>query len=97
MARQEGKVGIEKFNGTYFEYLKMQIKDYLYGNKLHLPLLGEQPDLILGEKVCRRDFGEASCSSPALNLEIEGRKQGRKSYQGILGSEKGRSKSKSSK
>jgi len=26
MAREEGKVGIEKFNGTYFEYLKMQIE-----------------------------------------------------------------------
>jgi hypothetical protein len=44
MAREEGKVGIEKLNGTYFEYWKMQIEDYLYGKKLHLPFLGEQLD-----------------------------------------------------
>jgi hypothetical protein len=44
MAREERKVGIKKFNGTNFEYWKMQIEDYLYGKKLHLPLLGEQPD-----------------------------------------------------
>jgi hypothetical protein len=44
MAREEGKVGIEKFNNTDFEYWKMQIENYLYGKKLHLPLLGEQPD-----------------------------------------------------
>jgi hypothetical protein len=31
MAREEGKLGIDKFNGTYFEHWKMQIEDYLYG------------------------------------------------------------------
>jgi hypothetical protein len=40
MAREEGKVGTEKFTSTYFRYWKMQIADYLYGRKLHFPLLG---------------------------------------------------------
>ena len=31
---------IEKFNGTNFGFWRMQIKDYLYGKKLHLLLLG---------------------------------------------------------
>ena len=45
MAREEGKMsGIEKFDGTDFGYWKMQIEDYLYGKKLHLPLLGRKPD-----------------------------------------------------
>ena len=35
--------GIEKFDGTDFGYWRMQIKDYLYGKKLHLSLLGEKP------------------------------------------------------
>ena len=34
--------GVEKFNGTDFGFWRMQIKDYLYGKKLHLPLLGEK-------------------------------------------------------
>lgn len=38
--------GIEKFDGTDFGYWKMQIEDYLYGKKLHLPLLGTKPDTI---------------------------------------------------
>ena len=45
MAGEEGKTsGIEKFDGTNFGYWKMQIEDYLYGKKLHLPLLGRKPD-----------------------------------------------------
>ena len=45
MAGEEGKtLGIEKFDGTDFGYWKMQIKDYLYGKKLHLPLLEKKPD-----------------------------------------------------
>jgi len=35
-------VGIEKFDGIVFGYWKMQIEDYLYGKKLHLPLLGSK-------------------------------------------------------
>ncbi|KAG6644691.1 hypothetical protein CIPAW_08G070400 [Carya illinoinensis] len=45
MAGEEAKgVGIEKFDGTDFAYWRMQIEDYLYGKKLHLPLLGRKPD-----------------------------------------------------
>ena len=41
MAKEEGKAsGIEKFDGTNFGYWRVQIEDYLYGKKLHLPLLG---------------------------------------------------------
>ena len=43
MAEEAGKAfGIEKFDGTNFGFWRMQIKDYLYGKKLHLPLLGEK-------------------------------------------------------
>ena len=45
MAGDELKVSrIEKFDGTDFGYWRMQIEDYLYGKKLHLPLLGQQPE-----------------------------------------------------
>ena len=45
MAGDEGKAsGIEKFDGTDFGYWKMLIEDYLYGKKLHLPLLEKKPD-----------------------------------------------------
>ena len=44
MAEEIGKAsGIEKFNGTNFGFWRMQIEDYLYGKKLHLPLLREKP------------------------------------------------------
>ena len=44
MAEEVGKAsGIEKFDGTNFAYWRMQIEDYLYGRKLHLPLLGTKP------------------------------------------------------
>ena len=43
MSKKEGKVSrIEKFDGTDFGFWRMQIKDYIYGEKLHLPLLGEK-------------------------------------------------------
>ena len=45
MAEDEGKASrIEKFDSTDFGYWKMQIEDYLYGKKLHLPLLGRKLD-----------------------------------------------------
>lgn len=45
MVGEEGKAtGIEKFDGTDFGYWRMQIEDYLYGKKLHLPLLGAKLD-----------------------------------------------------
>ena len=41
MAEEAGKMSeIEKFDGTNFEFWRMQIEDYLYGKKLHLLLLG---------------------------------------------------------
>ena len=41
MAEEVGKMsGIENFDGTNFAYWRMQIEDYIYGRKLHLPLLG---------------------------------------------------------
>uniref|UniRef100_A0A2N9GGP6 CCHC-type domain-containing protein n=1 Tax=Fagus sylvatica TaxID=28930 RepID=A0A2N9GGP6_FAGSY len=47
MAGEERKaLGIEKFDGNNFGYWRMQIKDYLYGKKLHLPLLGEKPEMM---------------------------------------------------
>ena len=51
MAREKGKVSkIEKFNGTDFGYWRMQIEDYLYGEKLHLSLLGRKPDTMKDEE-----------------------------------------------
>jgi len=47
MAKEIGKTfGIEKFNGTDFGFCRMQIEDYLYGKKLHLPLLGEKLEIM---------------------------------------------------
>ena len=40
----------EKFDGTDFGFWRMQIEDYLYGKKLHLPLLGEKPATIKDEE-----------------------------------------------
>ena len=43
MIEEIGKASkIEKFDGTDFGFWRMQIKDYLYGKKLHLSLLGEK-------------------------------------------------------
>ena len=50
MAREEGKgLGIEKFDGADFAYWRMQIEDYLYGKKLHLPLLGTKHETMKDE------------------------------------------------
>ena len=51
MAEEAGKTsGIEKFDGTDFGFWRMQIEDYLYGRKLHLPLLGEKPEAMKAEE-----------------------------------------------
>ena len=42
--------GIENFNGIDFAYWRMQIEDYLYGRKLHLPLLGTKPKAMKAEE-----------------------------------------------
>ena len=45
MTEEAGKLsGIEKFDGTNFAYWRMQIEDYLYERKLHLPLWGTNLD-----------------------------------------------------
>lgn len=45
MVEDEGKkLGIGTFDSTNFGFWRMQIRDYLYEKKLHLPLLGEQQD-----------------------------------------------------
>ena len=50
MAKEEGKASrIEKFDETDFGYWRMQIEDYLYGKKLHLPLLETKPDTMKDE------------------------------------------------
>ena len=51
MAKEAKKVsGIEKFDGIDFAYCRMQIEDYLYGRKLHLPLLGTKPETMKAEE-----------------------------------------------
>ena len=51
IAEEAGKAsGIENFDGTNFGFLRMQIEDYLYRKKLHLPLLGEKPEAIKAEE-----------------------------------------------
>ena len=51
MAEEVGKAsGIEKFDGTNFGFWRMQIEDYLYGKKLHLPLLREKPATMKDEE-----------------------------------------------
>ena len=51
MAEEAGKTsGIEKFDGTDFANWRMQIEDYLYERKLHLPLLGTKPEAMKAEE-----------------------------------------------
>ena len=51
MVDEVGKMsGIENFDGTDFAYWRMQIEDYLYGRKLHLPLLGIKPEAMKVEE-----------------------------------------------
>ena len=51
MAEKAGKAsGIENFDSTDFAYWTMQIEDYLYGRKLHLPLLGTKPEAMKAEE-----------------------------------------------
>ena len=51
MTKKAGKTSrIEKFDSTDFTYWRMQIEDYLYGRKLHLPLLGTKPEAMKAEE-----------------------------------------------
>ena len=78
MAEEAGKAsGIEKFDGTDFGFWRMQIEDYLYGRKLHLPLLGEKPGAMKAEELAlldRRVLGVIRltlCRSVAHNVVKE--------------------------
>ena len=51
MAKEARKASrIEKFDGTDFAYCRMQIEDYLYRRKLHLPLLGTKLETMKAEE-----------------------------------------------
>ena len=50
MATDEGKIGLEKFDGTDFGFWKMQIEDYLYQKNLYQPLSGKKPDSMKEEE-----------------------------------------------
>ena len=51
MVEDSGKASrIEKFDGTDFGFWRMQIEDYLYGKKFHLPLLREKPETMKAEE-----------------------------------------------
>ena len=51
MAEEAWKVSeIEKFDNTDFAYWRMQTENYLYGRKLHLPLLGTKPEAMKEEE-----------------------------------------------
>ena len=51
MAEETGKASrIEKFDGIDFGFWRMQIKDYLYGKKLHLLFLGKKPETMKAEE-----------------------------------------------
>ena len=45
----EENKGIDKFDGKDFGFWRMQIEDYLYGKKMHLPLLGSKPEAMTDE------------------------------------------------
>ena len=51
MAEDAGKASeIEKFDSIDFAYWRMQIEGYLYGRKLHLPLLGKKLETMKAEE-----------------------------------------------
>ena len=49
MAADEGRVKLEKFDGTDFGFWKMQIEDYLYQRNLYQPLSGKKPEAMKEE------------------------------------------------
>ncbi|XP_059436188.1 flavonoid 7-O-methyltransferase 1A-like [Corylus avellana] len=94
MASEEGKIGIEKFNGTDFGLsLSKSVAHNVVKKKTIAGLMAALSrksklsyegirDLIFNEEVRRRDAGEASCSGVALKLETRGKGQDRNSGQG---------------
>ena len=56
MAKGAGKAsGIEKIDSINFAYWRIQIEDYLYGRKLHLPLLGTKLEAMKAEELALLD------------------------------------------
>ena len=41
---------IEKFDGTNYQWWRMQIEDHLYEKQLHQPLVGTKPEEMLAEE-----------------------------------------------
>lgn len=74
-----------------WEVVRMNVSNSASKSKLSYK---DVRDLVLGEDVRRKDAGESSGSSAALNLEEMGRGQERNSGKGIFKSRKARSKSK---
>ena len=77
MADEIKAAGIEKFDGTDFGYWKMQFEDYLYGKKLHLPLLGSKPEnmqeedwLLLDRQDPNQDTEVKASSDPESRLNV---------------------------
>ncbi|RVW63740.1 hypothetical protein CK203_052738 [Vitis vinifera] len=84
MAEEAGKAsGIEKFDGTDFAYWMMQIEDYLYGRKLHLPLLGTKPESM--KEKTTTDLMKALSGmyeKPSANNKLGGNEDGSKQFYG---------------
>jgi hypothetical protein len=74
-----------------WEAMRMAVSNSASKSKLSYE---DVKDLVLGEEVRRKDVGETSASSAALNLEEMGRGQERNSGKGRSKSRKGKSKSK---
>ena len=56
MSKEVGKAsGKEKFDSTDFAYWRMQIEDYLYGRKLHLPFLGTKLETMKADELALLD------------------------------------------
>ena len=73
-----------------WEAMRMAVSNSIGKSKLSYE---DVRDLILSEKIRRKDAGETSDSSVALNLEARGRGRERNSIKGRVKSKKGRSKS----
>lgn len=50
MAADEGRMNIQKFDGTDFGFWKMQVEDYLYQKKMYQPLEGVKPETMKAEE-----------------------------------------------
>nr|XP_010324808.1 uncharacterized protein LOC104648696 [Solanum lycopersicum] len=78
------KHGIEKFDGSDFSFLKMQIKDYLYQNDLHEPVIGVKPKSTTEVKWKLRDRQALGLSRMTLSRNVEFNIMTEKSTSGLL-------------